>query len=291
MDEQGRPIAGARVVDSTTGLVFLDYVWKAATDAEGRFHIHLPRRKAVRLTVQARGRQPAAREVVPDPDHPEVEFRLPPGKRLRGRFVDPGGHPIAEAWVHIPPFPFCKGISFNARTDAEGRFEWDSATDGGSPIHRRCAGVSAPRACRVRRERPRVRRHAQAGGGFASHRRRRRYRQGPPAVPGPDRHARAWARRFAGGNPLQTAIRGCTVNGSTPRAARITSRSPPMVMCRRGSFHLSIRVSCVTSSPSSGPPRDPRSFGGRAAPSRSRRRRRNEGRVRRFSSIFRRRDE
>jgi hypothetical protein len=149
VDEHGRPIAGAQVVDSTRGLVFLDYVWKTVTDADGRFPIHLPRGKVVRLTVQARGRQPAAREVAPDPDHPDVEFRLPPGKRLRGRILDPEGKPIAEASVHIPTFPFCKGISFNARTDAEGRFEWDSAPEGPVDFIVGATGFLVPELVRV----------------------------------------------------------------------------------------------------------------------------------------------
>jgi beta-lactamase regulating signal transducer with metallopeptidase domain len=129
VDEMGHPIAGANVVDSTRNLVFLDYVWKAVTDADGKFHIHLPRDRVVNLTVQAKGRQPAMQTVTPDPDHADVEFRLPPGKRLRGRVVDPDGNPIADASIHIPPFPYCKGIYFNSRTDAQGRFEWDSAPE------------------------------------------------------------------------------------------------------------------------------------------------------------------
>jgi hypothetical protein len=74
------------------------------------------------------GYQPATtREIVADPDNPTIEFRLPPGKRLRGRVVDPRGNPIAAAQIFIPVTSPHKGISFNKRTDAHGRFEWDSA--------------------------------------------------------------------------------------------------------------------------------------------------------------------
>ncbi len=127
LDDRGRPIAGARVADGTQGLTSLEYGWRADTDAEGRFHIHLPRGKSVKLTVQARGYQPATQEVAADPDHPTVEFRLPPGKRLRGRVIDPRGRPIAGAQLNIPSIPVHKGIFFNQFTDDQGCFEWDSA--------------------------------------------------------------------------------------------------------------------------------------------------------------------
>ncbi len=127
LDVRGRPIAGARIADSTRGLTFLEYVWRADTDAEGRFHIHLPRGKSVKLTVQVHGYEPATQQVAADPDRPSIEFRLPPGQRLRGRIVDPRGHPIAGAQVVIPSIVAHKGIYFNQRTDAQGRFEWDSA--------------------------------------------------------------------------------------------------------------------------------------------------------------------
>ncbi len=127
LDDQGRPIAGARVVDSTQGLTFLPYVWHAATDREGRFHIHLPRGKTVNLTVQAQGYQPAIREVASSQGGPTVEFRLPPGRRLEGRVVDTRGKPIAGADIYIPSYSRYRGVHFRTRTDAEGRFEWDSA--------------------------------------------------------------------------------------------------------------------------------------------------------------------
>jgi hypothetical protein len=130
VDEQARPIAGAQVVDTTRWLGFLESVWRTSTDGEGRFHIHLPRGNGVQLTVQARGYQPSTRHVAADPDHSSIEFRLAPGKRLRGRVVDTGGRPVVGAQVGLPSTPSSRGISFHARTDAQGRFEWDSAPEG-----------------------------------------------------------------------------------------------------------------------------------------------------------------
>ena len=83
----GKPIVGAKVVDSTRGLVFLDYVWSTFTDAEGNFHVHLPRDAKMSLTVQVAGYQPAMREVSAEVGAPPVEFRLPRGRMLRGRVV------------------------------------------------------------------------------------------------------------------------------------------------------------------------------------------------------------
>jgi beta-lactamase regulating signal transducer with metallopeptidase domain len=128
LDDKGTPIAGARVVESTQGLTFLRYVRNAITDAEGRFYFHVGRGGPVSLTVQVKGYEPKTRVVLPDPDTPPVEFRLPPGKKLRARVVDPKGKPIAAACVIIPSHRGVhKGIFFREWTDAQGHFEWESA--------------------------------------------------------------------------------------------------------------------------------------------------------------------
>jgi hypothetical protein len=127
LDDQGRPIAGAHVVDSTRGLTFLDYVWRAVTEADGRFYIHLPRGNGVSLTVQAQGYQPITREVAANPEITAVEFRLSPGRLLRGRIVDPHGKPITGANLMIPSYSKHKGVLLSKWTDSQGRFKWDSA--------------------------------------------------------------------------------------------------------------------------------------------------------------------
>jgi hypothetical protein len=141
IDEQGRPIAGARIEDSTRGLDPSVFAWCHVTDAEGRFRAHLPRGKSIRLAVRAQGYVPAIQDVPPDPDRPPVEFRLERGRRLRGRVVDPSGHPIEGALANAlgvspkeivgpdgkramaPDIPF----RFHAWTDEHGRFDWDAA--------------------------------------------------------------------------------------------------------------------------------------------------------------------
>ncbi len=127
IDDQGRPIGGSRVVDSNRGFSSDEYVWRTVTDAQGRFHLHLPRDRKVRLTVVSRGHQPLVQEVSPDPDHSSVNFPMLPGKRLRGRVVDPIGRPIAEASVLIRSMSPERNWFVRRRTDSLGRFEWDSA--------------------------------------------------------------------------------------------------------------------------------------------------------------------
>ena len=81
------------------------------------------------LTAQVKGYQPMTLKVPAEPGAPPVEFRLAPGRMLRGRVVDPEGKPIAGAHLIIPSYGKHKGVFFRKWTDAQGRFEWDSAPD------------------------------------------------------------------------------------------------------------------------------------------------------------------
>jgi beta-lactamase regulating signal transducer with metallopeptidase domain len=131
VDARGKPIPGAKVVDSTKGLTFLTYVRHAFTDPDGRFHFHLPRNGDLTLTVQVKGYQPATVKVAAEPHThtPPIEIRLAPGRTLRGQIVDPQGKPIAGASLMIPSYSRHKGILFRKWADAQGRFEWDSAPE------------------------------------------------------------------------------------------------------------------------------------------------------------------
>ncbi len=202
LDDRGRPIAGAEVVDSTRGLTFLDYVWRTSTDAEGRFSVHLARMQKMTLTVRRDGYQPAMRTIVADPDHPAVEFRLPPGKRLRGRVVDPAGHPIEGASILIASFPPHLGLSMRRWADAQGRFEW-TAPRGPRRISYLGRGLHGRRPRPADGRRSRGRRRPRAGGQCPPRGRRCRERQAPSEVPGRDRHTRARHE----GVPLGTAHR------------------------------------------------------------------------------------
>jgi hypothetical protein len=127
IDDEGRPIAGARIEDSTRAPGSSEFAWCHPTDAEGRFRFHLPRGKGFLLVAEAEGYVPATQNVSPDPDQPVVTFRLMRGKRLRGRVVDPDGHPIAGAEVYAVTEPRIKPSAYHAWTDEHGRFDWDDA--------------------------------------------------------------------------------------------------------------------------------------------------------------------
>ena len=79
------------------------------------------------LTVQADGLALAMRRLVNTPEVPPQLVRLLPRKPLRGRVVDSQGRSIADALV-MPTWGFGNGrLDWEARTDAEGRFQWFEA--------------------------------------------------------------------------------------------------------------------------------------------------------------------
>ncbi len=117
------------------------FAWCRPTDAQGRFRVHIPRGKSLFLAAEAAGYVAEMQEVAPDPDRPPVEFRLVRGKRLRGRVVDPSGHPIEGAWVFAlgdsPKVIAGQGgqqviasepkLHFRSCTDEHGCFDWENA--------------------------------------------------------------------------------------------------------------------------------------------------------------------
>jgi hypothetical protein len=128
LDEQGRPIAGVRFDDVTRGLDSREHAWCHPTDGEGRFHIPFPPGRILLLAARAKGYSPLEQKVAPDPDHPDLEYRLSPGKRLRVRVVDSEGHPIPGAMVSLFGHLLQdRSIRFHTWTDPSGRFGWDDA--------------------------------------------------------------------------------------------------------------------------------------------------------------------
>jgi hypothetical protein len=127
IDDEGRPIAGARIEDSTRELSSPEFPWCHPTDAEGHFHIHLPRGKSFLLAAEAEGYVSAAQDVSPAADQPVIKFQLARGKRLRGRVVDPAGQPIEGAQVSAAIGLLNQRGLFRAWTNERGRFDWDDA--------------------------------------------------------------------------------------------------------------------------------------------------------------------
>jgi hypothetical protein len=96
MDSQGRPIAGASV---RLGQHF----WSPAitSDADGRFRFRNLTATDTFVTVQAAGHAPEARSVRVRDRLAPIEFRLGPGRRIRGKVVDLQGRPLAGASVIV----------------------------------------------------------------------------------------------------------------------------------------------------------------------------------------------
>ena len=126
----GQPIPGARVSESTNGGSCLTYIRHAETDRDGRFHLHFEPKTRVKLTVQVAGFEPVTSSLIARPNQDPIEFRLEPGKVIRGRVLDLAGKPIPGACVFIPRFSRHQGVFLRTWTDLEGRFVWDSAPAG-----------------------------------------------------------------------------------------------------------------------------------------------------------------
>jgi hypothetical protein len=129
VDAESKPVPGARVVDSSRGLTFLSWLREATTDQKGHFHIHCMPGESMTMLVQVRGYQPVTRSFKARAGVQPVEFRLDPGKVMKGRVVDTAGKPIAGASVLMLNSARNRGIFLRTWTDMEGRFVWDSAPD------------------------------------------------------------------------------------------------------------------------------------------------------------------
>ena len=128
IDEQERPIAGARIDDSTRALGSAQFAWCHQASAEGRFQLHLPRENNIVLTAEAEGYAPATQAASPGADQPAITFQLAHELAApRGRVIDPAGHPIEGARVLAFMVPRIKPIAFHAWTDEHGQFEWGDA--------------------------------------------------------------------------------------------------------------------------------------------------------------------
>ncbi len=128
LDRKGRPIAGASV-----RLGARPWSPLVETEADGRFRF-LQASKGVSffsgesfLTVEAAGHAPEARPVTVREGLPPVEFRLGPGRTIRGRIVDSQGRPIAAASVSLARWNGPPTLRWRSETDTEGRFLWDGA--------------------------------------------------------------------------------------------------------------------------------------------------------------------
>jgi peroxiredoxin len=128
LDDQGRPIARASVsLGAERQIGNGRMLPKVATDAEGRFRFgHIPPGTQT-LTAQAPGRAPELADVVVAPDMKPLDFRLGPGQTIRGRVVDRDGKPLDGVTIQSMNWKGHSSLDWKTKTNAEGRFTWDSA--------------------------------------------------------------------------------------------------------------------------------------------------------------------
>jgi beta-lactamase regulating signal transducer with metallopeptidase domain len=131
LDDLGKPIAGASVV--AVDFSSLANAPKTESRADGRFRLANLLAGVKTLVVSAPGRTPEMRPIQAGAPQPPFEFRLGPGKTLKGRVVDSTGEPIAGAAITAVVAIAGSGprdetgLVWRSRSDAEGRFVWDSA--------------------------------------------------------------------------------------------------------------------------------------------------------------------
>ncbi len=125
LTDGGDPIAGASVVaeESRSNLEAPE----TRTGPDGRFRLANLAPGEGNLVIQADGRTPEMVHLLARRDGPPLEVRMRPGHRLRGRVVDASGAPVAEANVHAGTWKRDSELRWRGKTDAEGRFAWDSA--------------------------------------------------------------------------------------------------------------------------------------------------------------------
>jgi protocatechuate 3,4-dioxygenase beta subunit len=149
LDLRGRPIAGAEVVDATSGLTFLTFIRRATADAEGRFCLHVDPKERVTLGIRARGYAQVDWAWKPGAGEAPFEVRLSPGRPFLGRVVDHLGRPVPGAMVSISSASAFRGIHLRIWSDPDGHFRWDEAPDRDVPLSFSRAGY-IPKDERVR---------------------------------------------------------------------------------------------------------------------------------------------
>jgi len=122
-DSNGDPIEGAELREVRPNSEE-EHLAKT-TDASGIFEFQNIKAGELMLAVQAKGFAPVVRTLQVTGSLAAVQFQLGPGHLLRGRVTDEDGNPIAGAWAETTRGR--RKIEWSATTDADGRFEWDSA--------------------------------------------------------------------------------------------------------------------------------------------------------------------
>ena len=124
VDDSDNPISGASV---TAGQRYSSDRRTAKTDDEGHFTLTNVPQGDILFSATADGKAPDDETFTVKPDMGEIVLKLTAGKVVKGVVQDTNGAPIAGVYVQLQDFGQNSGYSFATNTDANGRFEWDSA--------------------------------------------------------------------------------------------------------------------------------------------------------------------
>ncbi len=122
LGREGNPIAKASV-----GLGRRDWNPKTKTDDHGRFQFRNAAAAESLVSVQADGHAPEVKSVQVRDGIPPFEFRLGPGRTIRGSVADSQGRPLANANIAVDLWNGIRILDWHTKADAGGRFVWDAA--------------------------------------------------------------------------------------------------------------------------------------------------------------------
>ena len=119
------PVARAAVTQGP-GRHYRGYA-SVRTDPNGRFAFPHRQLGKTTLIVEATGSAPAMVPLAVGSEMPDITVRLEPGHTLRGRVLDPVGKAVAGVAVAARSWREHDVMSWQTRTDGDGRFTWSGA--------------------------------------------------------------------------------------------------------------------------------------------------------------------
>ena len=124
-DSHGNPIEGATVRQVRLNE---ENEHTETSDSSGAFNFKAMPAGELMLAVQAEGFAPGVQTIEVQSPMDSLKFQLGPGEILRGRVVDEQGNPVTNAFVETTRRGENK-IRWSTNTDADGRFQWNSAPE------------------------------------------------------------------------------------------------------------------------------------------------------------------
>lgn len=125
-DEAGNPIAGALIRTK-----FLNDIRQATTAADGTYRLGGCEPVAARLVASAKGRATDLKELRLDPGMGPVDFRMPPGGKVRVRVLDEKGDPVPKARIFFQRWrgriEYFEFDHVGHTADEQGVWEWNEA--------------------------------------------------------------------------------------------------------------------------------------------------------------------